>query len=70
MAVLAYFYSFNVTVLILQLPFFVLRRSQYPLSQQFLTSTTDQPSSPARQSRIHRVAGKGRTVRLISTEAP
>ena len=70
MAVLTYFYSFKTIVLILYLLFFVLRRSQYLLSPLFLTSTTAQPSSPVRHSMIHCVAGKRRTVGLMSTEAP
>lgn len=70
MAVLAYFYIFNTIVLILHLPLFVLLRSQCFLRALFLTSTTAQPSSPVRRNTINCVAGKRRTVGLMSTEAP
>ena len=69
MAVLAYFYSFN-TIVLIHLPLFVLRRSQYVLSPLFLSSTTAQPSLSVRRNTIHYVAGKRRTVGLMSTEAP
>jgi hypothetical protein len=67
-AVLAYFYSFK-TIVPIHLLFFV-RRSQYHLFPLFLTSTTAQPSSPAKHNWIHCVRGKRRAVGLLGTEAP